>query len=228
MDGPLPAGVQAQQRVERFAALAALGLRHGFIGRVVGVDVRVDRDVALARLDACHQHARRRLGLGELPFVTAQQVHGNEVCTLTASDPLPNQACAGVDALVTNRDDVCLGIYVADCCAVYLVDPVRRVVGLAHSGKKGTELNIAAATVHTMTARFGSDPRDVVAQLGPCIRPPWYEIDFAATIVTQCRQLGLSQVHDCGICTAANPEEYYSYRREEGRTGRMLALLALA
>ena len=161
-------------------------------------------------------------------FVTAQQVHGSGVAVLAEGDAVPEGPIAGMDALVTDRRDVCLGIYVADCCAVYLVDPVRRVVGLAHSGKKGTEANIAAATVEAMQTRFGTRPQDVVAQLSPCIRPPWYEVDFAAQIVAQCRTLGLARVADGGVCTAANPEQYYSYRREKGQTGRMVALLALA
>jgi copper oxidase (laccase) domain-containing protein len=64
-------------------------------------------------------------------------------------------------------------------------------------------------------------------QLSPCIRPPHYEIDFAAEIVRQCRAAGVNHVHDCNICTACDLARYYSYRVEKGKTGRMLALLAL-
>ena len=219
--------MEAVSPVEQFPALAALGVRHGFVGRVPGIDVRVDRALALARLNACHLQARHLLGLDRLAFVTAQQVHGNGVAALADGDPLPEGPIAGMDAIVTDRPDVCLGIYVADCCAVYLVDPVRRVVGLAHSGRKGTQENITAAALGTMQARFGTRPEEVVAQLSPCIRPPWYEIDFAAEIAAQCRALGVGRVADGGACTAADPDRDYSYRREKGRTGRMLALLAL-
>jgi copper oxidase (laccase) domain-containing protein len=68
----------------------------------------------------------------------------------------------------------------------------------------------------------------MVALLGPCIRPPWYEIDFAATIARQCELAGIGVVCDCGITTASDLDRYYSYRVEKGRTGRMLALLGLA
>jgi polyphenol oxidase len=68
----------------------------------------------------------------------------------------------------------------------------------------------------------------MVAQLSPCIRPPHYEVDFAAQIVDQCRVAGIGQIHDCRTCTACELERYYSYRIEMGKTGRMLALLALA
>jgi copper oxidase (laccase) domain-containing protein len=120
-----------------------------------------------------------------------------------------------------------LGIYVADCCAVYLVDPVTPAIGLVHSGKKGTEQNIAGVAIEHMITAFGSRPADMIVQLSPCIRPPRYEIDFAATIRQECRELGVAQVHDSGACTGSDLTKYYSYRMEKGKTGRMLALLAL-
>ena len=102
------------------------------------------------------------------------------------------------------------------------------MVGLVHAGKKGTALGIVPAAIHRMTARFSTEPANLVAQLSPCIRPPCYEVDFAAELVAQCRAAGVLQVSDPGTCTATHPDRYYSYRREQGRTGRMLALLALA
>ena len=222
----MPTAAPARLPLTRFAALDALPVRHGFVGRVPGVDVTADRAEALARLDGAHREARHALGVEKRAFATAEQMHGNVVAVLPAGEDLPPFPVAGADALVTDRPNMCLGIYVADCGPVYLVDPVRRVVALAHSGRKGTELNITAAVVAAMTARFGTRPGDVVLQLGPCIRPPWYETDIAAEIIAQGRALGLREVHDCGVCTAANPDDYYSYRREKGRTGRMLALLA--
>ena len=78
-----------------------------------------------------------------------------------------------------------------------------------------------------MKEQFGSDPGDLVVQLSPCIRPPHYEIDFAAQIRQQCREAGVNQIHDSGVCTACDLNSYYSYRAEKGKTGRMLALLGL-
>jgi hypothetical protein len=79
-----------------------------------------------------------------------------------------------------------------------------------------------------MAERFGSVPGNIIVQLSPCIRPPHYEIDFAAEIIRQCRSKGISRVHDSGVCTACDISRYYSYRAEKGKTGRMLALLGLA
>ena len=213
--------------VEQFPALQGTGCRHGFVGRVPGIDVDADRAVALARLDDGHRTAARELGLDTRGFVTAEQVHGGEVAFIAPDAHLPVTPIPGVDGLVTDRADVCLGIYVADCCAIFLVDPRRRAVGLVHSGRQGTEREIVSRAIATMQRQFGSRPADLVAQLSPCIRPPWYEVDFAAQIVAQCQAAGVAQVTDGGVCTAAHPDRYYSYRRERGRTGRMLALLAL-
>lgn len=130
--------------------------------------------------------------------------------------------------LYSTRDpEVLLGIRVADCCAVFIVDPRQRAIGLVHSGKKGTELNIVGAAVQKMVAEFGTDPADLVVQLSPCIRPPFYEIDFASEIVRSLERSGVKQVFDSGENTATDLERYYSYRMEKGRTGRMLALLGL-
>jgi hypothetical protein len=187
--------------------------------------MRVEREEALRRLAGHHTRALAGLGIDALPFATAAQVHGNGVAVVDGSE---SGSAHGADALVTGKPGVVLGIYVADCCAIYLVDPVRRVIGLAHSGRKGTELGIATAAIEKMKAEFGSEPADMIAQLSPCIRPPDYEVDFAAEIARQCKAAGVGRVADCGSNTAADLNRYYSYRIEKGKTGRMLAVLALA
>jgi copper oxidase (laccase) domain-containing protein len=209
--------------VDTFPALEGLaGIRHAFLCRVPGLDVKVDREEALARLMQIHADARVELGFPATPFATAKQVHGNRV--EVARTPV-TQEFADTDGLVTNVRGVCLGVYVADCCAIYLADPVKGAIGLAHSGKKGTELGIAERAVETMVRECGSNPADIVAQLSPCIRPPDYEVDFAAEIARQLTAAGVGQVADCGANTARDPARYYSYRMEKGRTGRLLALL---
>lgn len=215
-----------RKTAEQFLALSRLpGIAHAFTGREPGIDVQVNREEALRRLEGVHEDIRRELGLGSYAFCTAKQVHGKAIARVTAASvaaPLPE-----ADGLITNEPDVCLGIYTADCGPVFLVDPVRRAIGLVHSGRKGSELSITTEAIRRMEAEFGSRPQDLVVQLGPCIRPPYYEVDFASMIMAQARAAGVEQVYDCGTCTAAAPERYYSYRRELGKTGRMVALLAL-
>ena len=212
--------------VETFPALAEIAaIRHGFIGRVPGLDVKVERETALDRLDEFHAAARARAGLGDRVFITAAQVHGCEVAVVDSQTAAP---VADADGLITADPRVCLGIHVADCGPVFLVDPERRVIALLHSGRKGSELGITAVAIEKMQREFGCDPARLVVQLGPCIRPPLYETDFAAAILAQARAAGVRAVHDCSVCTGANVDRYYSYRVERGKTGRLLAFLALA
>jgi len=212
--------------LEKFPALDSPHYRYGFVGRVPGIEVSHDKAEALSQLDNVHRSVRQSLALDQSVFVTAEQVHGNRVAVINA--PLASDQCfAGCDALITNQRDVTLGVYVADCCAVYVVDPVRACIGLVHSGKKGTELGIVSRAIAELSAHFGSNPSDLIVQLSPCIRPPHYEVDFAAEIVRQSHASGIKDIYDCGICTACDLQRYYSYRAEKGRTGRMLALLAL-
>ncbi len=209
---------------ESFAALDALPfLRAAFIQRCPGIDVVTDRATAMERLWAVHRETAQSLGF-PLPLVSAEQVHGNKVATVLAPRDAP---FAGVDGLITNQKGVSLAIYVADCGAVYLADRKNLAIGLVHSGKKGTEQAIVVQAIEAMKREYGTDPADLVVQLAPCIRPPHYEIDFAADILRQAGEAGVVDVHDCGTCTASDPERYYSYRREMGKTGRLLGLMAL-
>jgi len=220
--------VSAGQRLaEQFLALDALpGVAHAFTLRVPGIEVSRDKVEALARLDATHREIRKGHGLDRAPFITAQQVHGKRIGVVDQATER-DRCFDSCDGLITNQRDVCLGIYVADCCAVFIVDPIQNAIGLVHSGKKGTELGIVSNAINTMGEHFGSRSADLVVQLSPCIRPPHYETDFAGEIVRQCHDLGVTAVHDCGVCTACDLDRYYSYRAEKGRTGRMLAFLAL-
>jgi len=214
--------------VEKFGALAELpNCRHVFTERIPGIDVSHDKAEALARLDKAHQGIRDATGFGDWPLLTAEQIHGNKIAVGDA--PMESdKEFSGCDGIITNRLCIALGVYVADCCAVYIVDPKTPAIGLVHSGKKGTEQAIAAKAIDQMREHFGSKSSELIVQLSPCIRPPHYEIDFAAKIVEQCRAAGVKQIHDSGACTACDTERFYSYRAEKGRTGRMLALLALA
>src|SRR5438552_13304100 len=211
---------------EQFPALSAIGTcRHAFTQRIPGVDVSHDKAEVLRRLDAAHREIRNAIGVGDWPLLTAQQIHGNKIAVADSSNlgPLGREfrGCAG---LITNQRGVALGIYVADCCAVYIVDPQTPAIGLVHSGKRGTATGVVSNAMQKWIDRFGSDPEDMIVQLSPCIRPPHYEIDFAAKIVRQCRGLGVKRIQDSSICTACDLDRYYSYRAEKGKTGSMLAL----
>jgi polyphenol oxidase len=226
---------------EQFPALNAIKIcRHVFAQRIPGIDVSHGKAEVLERLEAAHRQIRNATGFGNWPLFTAEQIHGNKIAVIdkvgsalradrgrrgTAS--LPGREFPACDGMITNQRGVALGIYVADCCAVYIVDPKTPAIGLVHSGRKGTELGVVTNAIRQMIEGFGSDPASIIVQLSPCIRPPHYDVDFAAEIIGQCRALGIQQIHDSGICTACDLTRYYSYRAEKGKTGRMLALIGL-
>jgi len=198
-----------------------------FVGRVPGIELGFEKDEVVARLKPAHEHTVKKLGFSWNQLHLAEQVHGADLALVRRDDPA--QTWAGVDGLITANTGDLLGIYVADCGAVYIHDPVCRVIALLHSGKKGTEANITGKAIQQMTDEFGSSPKDLVVALSPCIRPPAYEVDFASEIRRQVLAAGVpeKQYTDAGICTASEVNTYYSYRVEKGKTGRMLALLGM-
>jgi polyphenol oxidase len=210
--------------VESIAGMEGIpGVRAAFVCRSEGIDTSGERADVLQRLAREHRKAADGCGFQGLSFVSAQQVHGSEIAVVEGicDGPVP-----AVDGLITNRTGLCLAVYVADCAAIFLAEKHGAAVGLFHSGRKGTDLGMATRAVAKMHEVYGIDPCDLVASLSPCIRPPNYEEDFAASIRDQLTMAGVGKIHDPGICTATHPSRYYSYRREKGRTGRMLALLA--
>jgi copper oxidase (laccase) domain-containing protein len=216
-----------QLPVEQFDALSHIpNCRHIFTRRIPGIDVAHDKTEALRRLEAAHLGIRRALGVADWPLITTEQIHGNKIAVVDRA-VRSDIHFAGCDGLITNQRRVALGIHVADCCAVYIVDSKTPAIGLVHSGKKGTELGVVTTAIEQMRSRFGSEPSELIAQLSPCIRPPHYETDFAAEIIEQLHNERVGKIYDCETCTACHPDLYYSYRAEKGRTGRMLALLGL-
>ena len=201
-------------------------MAHGFLLRAQGVPVDVEREEALANLAPSFRAGTCELGFSPAQVATCEQVHGGEVAKVEAAAGI-DAPLAGFDGLITDRPGICLGIYVADCCAVYIADRHSRAIGLVHSGKKGTELGIAPNAITMLRREYGVPPGDLTVQLSPCIRPPAYEIDFAAQIRQDVAAAGVpeAQIFDGGACTSIDLERYYSYRVEKGKTGRMLALM---
>jgi YfiH family protein len=199
--------------VETFPALRLPRIRHGFTTRSTG---------DLVHLEAEMQSTYAALGFPMERAAWGEQPHGNRVASVTGPGRVP-----GVDALSTATTGLPLLVRVADCGPVYFFDPVRRVIALAHSGRRGTEGNIVAETVAHLIDAHGTKPSDLIVELGPCIRPPHYEVDFAAVIGRQAADAGVVRYHDSGSCTASNLDHFYSYRAEKGKTGRMWAILML-
>lgn len=196
-----------------------------FIPRVPGVEVSTDREAVIAALTPEHESAMREHGIDPRFLRRAQQVHGNRVALV--GDIGCSYPVEGVDGLFCGGvADCCLGIYVADCAAVWVYDTVTGARGLVHSGKQGTAQNIVGELLERMRKTLGVKAENCIAVISPCIRKPDYEVDIAEDIKAQLAEAGVlaENIVDSGLNTAADLETFYSYRVEKGHTGRMLAL----
>jgi polyphenol oxidase len=202
---------------ETFAPLDRLGLVvHAFT-------LRTAEDT---KADDFPQRFVHSLGFGQ--FATAEQTHGSNVAVVEASSRTGPPLCfPQADALVTRVRDLPLVIRCADCAAVYVVDRRTPAIGLVHSGKTGTIGNIVANTILKMRTTFGTDPSDCLTLISPSIGPCHYEMDIWNGIERQLRDTGVESVFNPRVCTACHLDRYFSYRAEKGKTGRMLAVLAL-
>ena len=205
------------------------GVRAAWVERVADLPITGDRDEAMKQLRAHHEMAVADFAGSEAPWWRAEQVHGTHIAIIpgasqvTAPDGFP--MVAGVDGLLTAEHKVVLAIYVADCGPIWLADRKTGAIGLLHSGKKGTEGHILERAVEMMVENFATRRENLIAVLGPCIRPPHYEVDFAREIGCQAELAGIGTFHDCQLDTAADLDRFYSYRLESGKTGRMMALI---
>lgn len=198
----------------RFPELTRRGLRHFF---------------TLREATAPESHELpERLQKAGLPvsMVSAEQVHGVGVVKVGQSDA--GKVIPRADALITVEADLSLVVRVADCGPVWLHCAKTGAIGMVHSGRKGTELGIVPATIRKMKKEMGAEPARMMAFLGPCIRPPHYDVDFASEILRQLQQEGIAEIVDSGLCTACDATRFYSYRKEQGKTGRHFAAVAKA
>lgn len=205
------------------------GVRAGWVERIPDLPITGGRDEAMLALQPAHTAAVAAFSHPGSRWIRAEQVHGTAVAVvpgaaeILAPDGLP--VVPGVDGLITNEPGIVLAIYVADCGAIWLADRATGAIGLLHSGKKGTDGNILAVALAAMAENYGTRPEDVTAVLSPCIRVPDYDVDFAREISHQADRAGIGSFVDSGLNTAADLQRFYSYRRELGVTGRMMALL---
>lgn len=113
-------------------------------------------------------------------LVFSQQVHGDTIRVVTEADIGKGITIKSdiekVDALITNVTGVPMITFYADCVPVFILDPIKKAVGLAHSGWMGTTLKIAAKTIQKMSEVYGTNPKDCLVGIGPSIEMKCFEI----------------------------------------------------
>ena len=189
------------------------------------------------------EKASSALGLGRV--VSTAQVHGKEALVVRAGDGYapksPDEIIKGYDAMITPDANVGLLTKLADCQGVILFDPDSKVLGLVHSGWRGSVQNILGHTVRRMVKEFGARPESMAAGIGPSLGPCCAEFvnyktelpesfwgyrngnlfDFWSISRDQLADEGVKSgnVEVSGLCTKCGTEGFYSYRGEK-KTGR--------
>jgi YfiH family protein len=122
------------------------------------------------------QENRRRFqtasGAKDLPLIALKQFHSDVIHLFVTP---PGEPCKG-DASITNRPNLLLAIQTADCVPILLVDPQKHAIAAIHAGWRGTLARITAKTIGKMQMHFGTNPRDLLAAIGPSIGPCCYEV----------------------------------------------------
>jgi len=161
---------------------------------------------------------------------------------------------AQADALVSADPKVLISVRIADCVPVLLANRSGTVVAAVHAGWRGVVDGVVTATLDTMSHRFDVPPADIIAAIGPCISAEHFEvgievadafdragladavrrdfqprphIDLQHAIAFQLTRAGVAASHidRNDRCTFRDRDEFYSHRRDEGRTGRMAAVI---
>lgn len=180
--------------------------------------------------------------------VTLRQIHSDRVVN---ADGIKSREKEG-DALVTDCIRKSIGVRTADCVPILLLDCRTRAIGAIHAGWRGTLSEIAMRAIEKMREDFETDPVDVYAAMGPCIRACCYMVDLEVAnkfsplfpewtpATTNKRTLDLPEanrrqlersgldpqrIFDSGLCTTCQSADYYSFRREPDNPGRMVSAI---
>jgi polyphenol oxidase len=235
------------------------GLVHAVVSRMGGgsrppfdgmnLSHGVGDDAAVVRVN---RNQLRQMTGGGIHIYTRQN-HGTSIRVITRKAARKGAAMkretAPADELITDVPGVRLLILTADCQAVMLFDPQKRVVANIHCGWRGSVAGIIGDTVLRMATEFGCDPGQMSAAIGPSLGPccaefvnykteiprqfwPFrvgaHHFDFWRISRHQLARAGLveGRIHDAGICTRCNPHLFFSYRAAR-ETGRFVALIGL-
>jgi hypothetical protein len=227
---------------ERYRVVAGITGRGDAEGR--GYDLGLWTDAPVGEVMS-RWRAFRRAEPGFRATILGNQVHRTEVAW--HADGAGWIQVEAVDGHATATLGLLLTVTVADCIPLYLVDPVRRAIGLLHSGWRGTAGGILERGVETLVEHCGSHVEDIVLHCGVSICGPCYEVgsevmvgcglpvdgpgpwhaDLRAVVAERARRLGLVKISTSQMCSAHDQALFYSHRRSGGRDGRMVAYLGM-
>lgn len=246
------------QAVEHLFSTRLGGVSEGFFSTMNLSYTRGDRKEAV---DENYRRIADILGCKPEAFVCSDQTHTTNIRKVTEADcgkgVLVPQDYRDVDGLVTDREGIVLVTFFADCVPLYFLDARRRVIGLAHSGWRGTVGRIGKKMIDTMVSDYGCKKEHILAAIGPSICADCYEVsedvaeqfeaEFGSTVLQKGKRSGkyqldlwkaneevllqagltLSQIEVTDICTCCNASLLFSHRASEGKRGNLGAFLML-
>ena len=163
-------------------------IRQGFSTRLGGVSEGefASMNLSFSRNDdpqAVMENYRRLTAIMDCTpddVVASHQTHTTNVRRVSSADKgkgvTREKDYSDIDGLITDESGVLLACFFADCVPLYFVDPVKKVIGLSHSGWRGTVGKIGKVTVEKMEEEFGCDPADILGAVGPSICQDCYEV----------------------------------------------------
>ena len=157
-------------------------VKHGFSTRLGGVskgywasmNVSTTRGDDPADVEENLRRIAKAIGVRRDSLTFTNQTHTTNVAVVKEEDK--GRRFQETDGMITNVPGICLVTFYADCVPLYFVDPVKKVIGLSHSGWRGTVGKMGKVTVELMQKTYGSDPEDILATVGPSICQDCYEV----------------------------------------------------
>lgn len=174
--------------LERFQSVSNDSIKHAFCTRLGGVSqgpfrsLNFDPHGGDSRENILQNKALLGAALGLDPerIFLANQVHGDKVLVLD-EDPRDSPSryrYLDYDAMITKQRGIAIGVLTADCLPIMLYDPTEEVIGILHSGWRGTCLNIVRNITSKLRETYNVDPNNLIVGLGPCINSCCYDVDI--------------------------------------------------
>lgn len=162
-------------------------IRHCFSTKYGGVSSGVYESMNLSFRDDSRENVIKNyeiicnaIGCNYKNVVFSSQIHQDKVYNVKKEDAgkglFQESDIYGYDALITNEKDIVLVTFYADCVPIFILDPVKKAIGLAHSGWRGTVKEIGVKTIYKMRDEFKTDPRDLIIGIGPSISKCCFQI----------------------------------------------------
>lgn len=195
------------------------------------------------------------LGIDYRDLACARQVHGAGIRYVTESDKGSGASAYGgsiadTDGFITDKKNIPIAVFTADCLSAFIYDPNTPAIGLVHCGWRSSKARIISVAIRLMRDKFNTDPKAICAGFGSSIRECCYEVskDFKdyfseglyereGRLYLDLAEANTKELLIAGVkkenifppqaCTFCHNNEFFSYRKEGASCGRMISVMML-